>query len=81
MGDFRHVPQTISLRDVAIGVKWGSLADVSDRVEREPADEIMSGAESPALQRHGLCDVCHAASPELSRAMGGKSKHPEDVYF
>jgi hypothetical protein len=21
-GDFRHVPQTISLRDVAIGVKW-----------------------------------------------------------
>ncbi len=22
-GDFQHVPQTISLRDVAIGVKWG----------------------------------------------------------
>lgn len=24
-GDFRHVPQAISLRDVAIGVKWDSL--------------------------------------------------------
>ena len=23
IGDFRHVPQTISLRDVGIGVKWG----------------------------------------------------------
>ena len=36
-----HVPQTISLRDVAIGVKWGSFADVHNRVEREPGDEIL----------------------------------------
>ena len=94
-----HVPQTISLRDVAIGVKWGKggFADVRDRVELELADEILSGAKgSPALRGHGLCDagkaalpgrvrnafhICHAASPELSRAMRGKPKHPEDVYF
>jgi hypothetical protein len=28
-GDFRHVPQTISLRDVAIGVKWGRSTEVA----------------------------------------------------
>jgi hypothetical protein len=31
-GDFRHIPQTISLRDVAIGVKWGKLMEEDTEV-------------------------------------------------
>jgi hypothetical protein len=60
----------------------GSFADVRDGVKREPADEVLSGAKgASALPRHGLCDVCHAASPEVSRAMRGKSTYPENVSF
>jgi hypothetical protein len=44
-GDFRHVPQTISLRDVAVGVKWGKAGERS--MQHRQGSDQNCGARSP----------------------------------